>query len=464
MPASASQINSPEDILRAMGVLQPAQATAASAPQSTDAGSSSGGGGGGNASQGVSGTLLTGNSAFPQGLSAAGSASDQTLNSWARDLTPDEMAAYSSNQMQLPTGYSFVGVGNGAGGSGSDIDPTKVGVAGYTLAPAATDAYAGGWQNQYSAEGKFLGQQQIAPESGALKLFDKGTEALLAYLIGGAAMGAAGGPVAPGVGGAAPAGGTIGADGLATGLDSSLAVQGNSINALDAATGVDYSGETALTNAGDAVQGDSINALDGHAGESTLDEAINAPEAYNENTLPDEHDINISDENPDPTSYDYRNEMDKLSDQATRDNLVPAGTINSGVVPGDGPFWNTAPWWPDIPDPTNFDMTNPPGDPFTPDGPGNGPGGGGGTPNFDWEKFLKSFLDGLKGLNFGGDGGGGDIQLPEMPAYTPTQPSVGAGSFATPTAQGGASGSLEGIAGTLLTSKDSFGYGRTMLG
>jgi len=50
------------------------------------------------------------------------------------------------------------------------------------------------------------------------------------------------------------------------------------------------------------------------------------------------------------------------------------------------------------------------------------------------------------------------------PTYTPTQPAVGAGGYADASAQGGASGSLAGVAGTLLTSKDTFGYGRSMVG
>jgi hypothetical protein len=49
------------------------------------------------------------------------------------------------------------------------------------------------------------------------------------------------------------------------------------------------------------------------------------------------------------------------------------------------------------------------------------------------------------------------------PEYTPQQPLVGAGDFTQANAQGGAAGSMAGVAGTLLTSKDTFGYGRTML-
>ena len=48
------------------------------------------------------------------------------------------------------------------------------------------------------------------------------------------------------------------------------------------------------------------------------------------------------------------------------------------------------------------------------------------------------------------------------PTFTPPQPEVGAGASTSATAQGGASGSMAGVAGTLLTAKDTFGYGRSM--
>jgi hypothetical protein len=37
------------------------------------------------------------------------------------------------------------------------------------------------------------------------------------------------------------------------------------------------------------------------------------------------------------------------------------------------------------------------------------------------------------------------------------------GTYTSPSAQGGAAGSLQGVAATLLTSKDTFGYGKSML-
>lgn len=56
-------------------------------------------------------------------------------------------------------------------------------------------------------------------------------------------------------------------------------------------------------------------------------------------------------------------------------------------------------------------------------------------------------------------------QPPQPVTFTPEQPfvGVGAGEYTQANAQGGAAGSMAGVAGTLLTAKDTFGYGRTML-
>ncbi len=203
-------------------------------------------------------------------FSPAGSSTDSTLNTWAHNLTPDQLpVAWGSLG-----GYGIAGAagGNpttGASFSGEDAIGQPVTTSGYSMFAPTAGGGQGGWQNYYDPSGTFLGQHYNTPDSALTKLTDKGIEAALAYAVGGVAMGAMGGPVLPGVAGAAPTGGTIGAEGL-TGassfggaVDPALAVQGNSINALDNMTGVDYGTQVdpALTT-----QGDSINALDAHTG------------------------------------------------------------------------------------------------------------------------------------------------------------------------------------------------------
>jgi hypothetical protein len=95
----------------------------------------------------------------------------------------------------------------------------------------------------------------------------------------------------------------------------------------------------------------------------------------------------------------------------------------------------------------------------------------------------KTLWDMIKDVISPGDGGGGGSVLPPAvippivqalfppqqtplstpPPFVPPQPMVGAGSYTSANAQGGAAGSLQGVAATLLTSKDTFGYGKSML-
>jgi hypothetical protein len=193
-----------------------------------------------------------------------------------------------------------------------------------------------------------------------------------------------------------------------------------------------------------------------------------AAEGYNEGDLPTEADVGDA-HVPDATDADYRNGADINSDIATETGVAPAGSVNSGVVTNaPGGYWNGNA----ITDPADF-----PGN-GEGDGAGDGEGDGAGEGDtvddpglddvpgdlpFDWGDFLKAFLGGLGSLL---GGGGGDINLNggAGPAFVPEQPVVGAGQGSNGTAQGGASGSLQGIAGTLLTSKDTFGYGRTTAG
>lgn len=97
--------------------------------------------------------------------------------------------------------------------------------------------------------------------------------------------------------------------------------------------------------------------------------------------------------------------------------------------------------------------------------------------------YLKDLLGLGKTLLGDGAGGGGSLmqglqlgtQLAgaltedeelqgEVPAIAPPQPEVGASDYYTNTAQGGMSGTLQGVAGTLLTARDKFGYGKSMVG
>ncbi len=203
-------------------------------------------------------------------FSPAGSSNDSTLNAWAHNLTPDQLPTVAGSL----GGYGIVGAAGGdpttgASLSGEDAIGQPVTTSGYSMFAPAAGMGQGGWQNYYDPSGTFLGQHYNTPDNAMTKLGDTGIEALAAYLVGGAALGAVGGPVLPGVAGAAPTGGTIGAEGLAGAgsfgsvADPALAVQGNSINALDSMTGVDYGSQVdpALTT-----QGDSINALDAHTG------------------------------------------------------------------------------------------------------------------------------------------------------------------------------------------------------
>jgi hypothetical protein len=81
-----------------------------------------------------------------------------------------------------------------------------MGLSGYAMGGPGMNSKQGGWQNYYDPKGGFLGQHFNHPQSKALSTFDKATEALIAYLVGGAAMGAAGGPTMPGIRRRGPAG------------------------------------------------------------------------------------------------------------------------------------------------------------------------------------------------------------------------------------------------------------------
>lgn len=146
-------------------------------------------------------------------FSQVGSSPDSTLNAWAKNLSPDQIASLSKSGAG---GYGFQGYADGAGGSGQDINPSKAGLSGYAMFSPQMNSKQGGWQNYYGPDGTSLGQHYNQPQSKALSTFDTATEALLAYLVGGAAMGGAGMGSAPGIGGTSA--GSLG-DATAAGYD-----------------------------------------------------------------------------------------------------------------------------------------------------------------------------------------------------------------------------------------------------
>jgi hypothetical protein len=399
------------------------------------------------------------------------------------------------------TVYSITNSANGAPVFSSHQDTPDLGLKDLALMAAMTIGGAFGMQ-ALGALGGVGGAAAGAAEGGAAAALGGATE-------GGAAAAASGGVEGAAAGGsflgdATAAGydplfgaagdlegggaGTYLGDATAAGYDPG-AFGGDTFLGEGQGTGMDFSqGFTDTGTAGGAADTSYAGsaAVTGANGASPV---LDATDANYQNGADMQSDANV----PDNTNYDYRNGADIESDNfdgnvgdATAYDYRNGADIESDAVAEGGV--PSGPWGPsgigDVPGSDAVDYRNGsdiasdnytadhyfdnPGANIEPSGGGaGGPGGGGGGPGadglpFDWDKFLKSFLDGIKGLLGGGGadmpGGGGG------PSFVPPQPVVGAGDFTSAMAQGGASGSLEGVAGTLLTSKDTFGFGRTTAG
>jgi hypothetical protein len=137
-----------------------------------------------------------------------------------------------------------------------------------------------------------------------------------------------------------------------------------------------------------------------------------------------------------------------------------------------GPTGTNPDYTPDLGDPNSFINGGTEGivdDPVAAGGEGGGAEGGGeaGTTTAGTTTTLKDILAGLQaGGTIASLLGALTTKTPTAQApLTPPQPAVGAdGAYANASAVGGAGGSLAGVAGTLLTARDTFGFGRSMLG
>lgn len=147
-----------------------------------------------------------------------------------------------------------------------------------------------------------------------------------------------------------------------------------------------------------------------------------------------------------------------INDPANRSLLGPNGTVSETAV--TSPSHLT-----DLGDPNSFINGGTEGVDAggTPAGGGGPPGGGVVTPSGGITDILKPIAPIIPSIVNLLSGALTPSQPKQQP-QTPTQPEVGAGSYANANAQGGTSGSMLGVAGTLLTAKDTFGYGKSMLG
>jgi hypothetical protein len=404
----------------------------------------------------------------------AGSSPDAALNAMARDLTPEELASLNGiggkiGNLQLsgaattPTGVMSFGEDQGSN------QYQLAGFAGFSPTSFQDAHYGGsGWQNQYDPSGKFLGQQYIAPPSGFEKGMSMLTEALLAYAFGNVAAGAAG---AAGAGGAA---------------DSSLTVQGNSINALDAGSaGLEANGGVAIPYGSEpgssfltgptsvnadysltgGVQGTQIGPLEGNAG-TGLNVSSNSGTGLQFNTSPNMASMGGAQGLTTTGAQTLGDASSFINDPAL--NVADAG---QQVISEPGIYTPQNPYTPDLGDPNSFINGGTGGvtTPATPVTAAPGVAGGGVTAGAGAGSTLLNTISQVlpvvsaitTALTPTPDDGTQTTAL--SPSYTPPQPEVGAGEYANAAAQGGASGSMAGVAGTLLTAKDTFGYGKSML-
>jgi hypothetical protein len=435
----------PEDILNGMGLYQPTSTTG---------------------TQQVAGTTSAPAAAPAAPVAGAGGQQGAAAGSYLTSFDPSFLNGMPSGV--LSNGMQVTGVaGSNAPGnvvhSGEDSNPSELNIAGYSAVDPSHQG-VGDTMYDYDAQGQFTGTHTIAPENGTIKDLAQGLATVGAFYLGANAL----------------------FSGLGAGAGSAVegAVQGNSINALDAATGVDY-GSTALTGGGAEAGGtaltDASSAFNA-AQDSQLASDTLGLSPGDTSTLLDPNSIgkiNGVDYSVDPSQFTNTDPVfNAAKDSQLANDAIDAGApgfedagpsalanYQTAIDPSLAPFGGTTG--------TPYGGAGgAPGDGVGPSPEEGGPAGGGpagGTPNpkdllnsFDWEKFLKSLLDGFAGL-FPSGGGGDPAQTPVTP-FVPPQAAVGAGSYSTNAAQGGASGSLSGIAGTLLTTKDNFGYGRSMVG
>jgi hypothetical protein len=331
------------------------------------------------------------------------------VNPWGTLLT--------NGQQAVATSGAQVGEGGVTGDTSAN---------GYAV--FAPGAKRGDTEGLYDTSGKLTGTQQIRGDSFDLGEFAKGAAFVGAFALGANAL-------FGGASGAAEAGSTAAYTSPGE-VDATLAEQ--------TAAGGGVTPDTMLT-------GNYMSP--GEVDQSLAQQSMEKAGGY---MSPGEADQSLAQQTAgeggvrgapaDATSAEYRNGSDMQSDIATETGVAPQGAVNEGVATGgEGAYWNTSPLQ-----------------------AGGGP--------FDW---LKDLVKPLTGGNDIGDAiktGVGitslltgltspkpTAQAPQTPK-TPEQPLVGAGGSAYGSAQGGASGSLAGVAGTLLTAKDTFGYGKSMVG
>lgn len=345
----------------------------------------------------------------------------------------------------LSNGQQAVTVANGyydEGGYHEGPSGSSSGIASFD--PAL--GFPGGQEGLYDTSGKLDKVYDVPGFSTLDKVMDTVVEVGLAAAFGNVALGAMGGAGA--------------------GADSSLATQGDSINALDAHTGVGYGSEAGgssyltgptsvnadygLTSGTNGLQ---TTALDGNAGQglnvgSDSGTGLNMPTTSNMDSMGGGQGLTTT------STQTLGDAGSFVNDPA---NLTP--DASKTIVSENGVYSPSNPYQPSLGDPNSYIN-----------------GGTGGIPATTSPGILDTIkgvvkdvspMDVIKTIStiapilssvLGPKASGGTT-----PTYTPTQPVVGAGGYSDATAQGGASGSLAGVAGTLLTSKDTFGYGRSMV-
>lgn len=327
-------------------------------------------------------------------------------------IDPSKISGFGTTASGMPV----TAVGNAFNTDGGmQGDPTAIGYAAYDPRLARP----GGEQAVYDAQGNLQQVYQIPGVSGFDKTFDAVTTTLLAYALGQVAMGAAGLSGAPGIGGADT-------------------VQGNSINALDRATGVAYGSEPSSFLTGPTNAGANYNILS-----STY--------------VPDPQSIGL--EGNAGQGINLAKTSGTGLAMPTAPNLEAMGgaqglttaAYGGGTVSAAGTF---SPYVPNLGDPSSF--------------VNGGTSGAGASSPYSWTDMLKGAQTGLSIANtlgaLGSLGGGGGQASYSGGGVGGTADASRAGAAPMGSPTGGAAGSLEGVANTLLTAKDQFGYGKTMLG